>query len=213
MRPIQVMVLPRCLATLYLALLIHCTLCANVRKLSAQSESTIEYYGRIDFSVPGQASFDWPGVYIETGSTGSTLGVNITGPSGTYFDVFIDDVKVPAVNHSRSNHATFRLEDGVQSYEIATGLPTSAHTVKLIKRSETTSSPVVFKGFLHGDGIATAAPARPALKVEFIGASTTAGYGVESPSKSDPPVQDESGRDCNGDDVAAYTNADKSYSA
>lgn len=205
-----------------LAVPVSCAFGARIphaaRPARGEVERLVEYYGRFDFSVPGQATFDWPGCYIEAGSTGSTLGVNITGPAGTYFDVFIDGAKVPAINAPDGqppavDHGTFRLYDGVESYQIATGLPTAAHAVRLAKRSENTDAPVVFSGFLHGDGSPSKAPDRPALKIEFLGASTTAGYGVESPSKSDPGKQDESGRDCSNEERIAYTNTNLAYSA
>jgi lysophospholipase L1-like esterase len=140
------------------------------------SDPNIQYIGRIDHSTPDNVSFSFPGVSIKATFNGSSINAilkeNGQGDATTtnYFYVIIDDgtpVKIPL---SRSQTI----------YKLASGLDNGAHTVELIKLTESQVGKVEFLGFQLETGKTLLTPnALPSRKIEFIGNSIACGYGNE----------------------------------
>ncbi len=131
-------------------------------------DPNIQYFGRFDRSIAGQAAFDWPGVSIRAVFQGPSCKAVIENHS--CFDAFIDGVKT----------VTLRTSPGKGTYLLAQGLTDRNHKLILVKRCETTQSPVFFKGFVLDNGKSLVKPSGPqSRKIEFIGDSYTVGYANE----------------------------------
>jgi hypothetical protein len=75
--------------------------------------------------------------------------------------------------------------------------------VRIKLRSEDHDTLAPLEGLLLADGQNLSdTPAKPSRKIEFIGDSYTAGYGIESP-----------GRQCSQDELRKYTNAFRTFTA
>ncbi len=171
-----------------------------------------KYFGRFDFSDPLSPEFDWPGAYIKTRFFGRSLTVLLSG-TGVYFDIFIDDEKVPAVfNESLLGDATLQLKSGKGEYVIANDLSNELHTLKIAKRSETNWASVRFNGLILGDTDGAIPPLKTTgPRIEIIGDSYSVGYGNLSPSKTNSLIQDASGRECTSDEITAFTDTHQAY--
>ena len=76
---------------------------------------------------------------------------------------------------------------GRTEYPLAEGLAPGVHTVRLVKRTEFDGAVGIFRGFSFPQGgRLKTPPARPERRIEFIGDSITAGYGVEGDSPTCP---------------------------
>jgi lysophospholipase L1-like esterase len=144
----------------------------------------VRFVGRADFSDPIHPKFGWPGARIIAQFRGTAASVALdeqplyTGPSR--WDVLVDGAR------------TFTLApaSGLGTYVLATGLPNATHTVELYKRTEGMVGQTRFMGFTFPNGGQLLAPPDPpARRIEFLGDSTTNGYGNECTS----PLQSFSG--------------------
>ena len=191
------------------------------------SDPCIRYIGRAMASDTA-VSFNWASMVITAKFSGTSVGVKMQGEDIMWFDAFIDDdtVAVPTIaapagksypvnsNGQTMMTGTLKLFKDVQNYTIKTGLADGEHTIRLVKRSETNNTLVVFKGFTldAGKGLSPLPP-RPSRRIEILGDSYSVGYGNESPSKTSPTAQDRSGNDCTDDEFHAYTNNNLAYGA
>jgi len=168
---------------------------AGVFRLSAEvlipaDNANINYYGRVDFSIPAQPAFNWSGTTIEAAFSGPSIGVSLTDGNCNY-DIEIDGVRGSAVI----------TQSGVTHYTFATGLSNSAHTVRMVQRTENHWNKNIFKGFYLADGnTLLTPPVKPLRKIEFVGDSHLAGYGVESPDQS-----------CTQPEYRTFSNANEGY--
>jgi lysophospholipase L1-like esterase len=184
----------------------------------------LRYQGRLDSSDAARYRFDWSATTIEARFTGSRIGVILAGDG--YFDAWIDGVKVPTLPGPdgilpATTHASFKLAPDGKTGPTTPAAPARLclsanlpeliagfHTLKLRKRSETHWSLTSFGGLLLEPGATLLPlPSRSRRRLEIIGDSYSAGYGNESPSKSDPTGQDASGHSCSNEELPGYTNA------
>lgn len=156
---------------------------------AADLPPTVHTAGRVS-PVDGGLAFSWPGVYFEGRFRGTGVGVVLDDAVADY-DVAVDGRRV----------ATW-VAPG-RGTRWVTGLTDGEHTVRVVKRSESTWATSTFGGFVPvAGGALLAAPAPRDLQLEFLGDSYTAGYGNESTT-----------RECTGDEVHRTTNADLSFGA
>jgi lysophospholipase L1-like esterase len=145
------------------------------------SDSRVQYTGRtytsttgVVFSLPGvtmRVRFQGDAVrmVLDDGGTGGDTGTN-------YFNVSIDGAP-PTLLEARSGRAV---------YTLAAGLTPGEHTVEVLKRTETSvGASTLVELEIHGE--LREPPARPALRMEFIGDSITCGYGTEVSLIPDSP--------------------------
>jgi lysophospholipase L1-like esterase len=134
-------------------------------------DGRIRYTGRFDFSDPSRPRFDWPAVQIEAAFNGTAIAA-LLEDGGNSYDVTIN-----------GQSSVLRTEPGRTRYVLANGLPDGEHTVRLTKRTETFYGTPRFLGFVLDEGrdLARRPPAKE-RRIEFIGDSITAGYGVEGES-------------------------------
>lgn len=135
----------------------------------------LSYIGRFNFAHPDGPTFDWPGTAVELAFTGSSLTV-LLDDGGNWYDVTINgqtSVLQTLLNQER--------------YVLAAGLGEGIHTARLEKRTEGMVGQATFMGFvLEPGGALQPPPPRPERRIEFVGDSITAGYGVEGDSPTCP---------------------------
>ncbi|NLD91174.1 MAG: SGNH/GDSL hydrolase family protein [Fibrobacter sp.] len=126
------------------------------------------FSGRCDFTTTNQVSFDWPGIAISFGFSGTSCTAAIDGPG--MFDLFIDSKFVKTVRAVTENETVL----------LADKLKNKAHDVKLVKRNESFIRPVVFRGVIIDNNAEIFKITQNInRKIEFIGDSYTAGYANE----------------------------------
>jgi len=139
--------------------------------LISADDPLIRYTGRLDFSDPKRPRFDWPAVTIEAAFEGSSIAALLEDGRNSY-DVTID-----------GQTSVLRTQPGQTRYLLAEGLGKGRHTVRLVKRTETFYGTPRFLGFELGAGRELGAlPPAKERRIEFVGDSITAGYGVEGDS-------------------------------
>jgi lysophospholipase L1-like esterase len=161
----------------------------------------VSFVGRFDTSDPEAPKAAWPGTMILARFEGTSVSAKLEedvdpeaeGPSE--WDVSIDAKLTKKIV----------LQVGSNDYELATGLPSGKHVVELYKRSEAQNGVTRFLGFDFGGGKLLAPPVRPKRKIEMIGDSAAAGFGLEGVGQ---------GPDCPGADWGAkYQNFHKAFPA
>ena len=134
--------------------------------------------------------FSWPGVYFEGHFRGTGIGVVIDCAAAD-FDVQIDGATVATL-----------VTPGDTTHWID-GLRNGEHTVRVVKRNETSGDISTFGGFVAPPGGAVLSkPAPRDRQIEFIGDSITVGYGNVSGTRA-----------CDPEQVRRNTNTDVSHGA
>lgn len=117
------------------------------------------------------ARYTWPGIYFESRFRGTGVGIVLNDAVNDY-DVQVDGRTV----------ATLVTPGRVTRW--INGLTDAEHTVRLVKRTESTWASGEFGGFLPAaGGEILAKPAARTRQIEFIGDSLTAGYGNTSTTR------------------------------
>ena len=130
--------------------------------------------------------FDWSGSSIVTDFVGTGIAIKLThyqyaqGMGHEELEVVVDgtDEGALTITHEASN-----VDQTVYSYNVITGLADKQHHVEIYKRNEALYGYFQFFGFTNGSGgsgdwALVATPDPYPRKLEFIGDSITAGYGV-----------------------------------
>lgn len=138
----------------------------------------VDLVGRFDTRDPAGPKCAWPGCRIVARFKGTSVSARLSeitedwmmgGPSE--WDVSIDGQLLPKIV-TTSNA-------GPKDYVLASGLPDAVHVVELYKRSEAQNGTTQFLGYDLGGGELLAPPVRKARKIEIIGDSQPAAFGVE----------------------------------
>jgi lysophospholipase L1-like esterase len=142
----------------------------------------VQVLGRVDTTLVTdtktmiKARLSWPGAQIRAKFKGTEVKASfresggVGGPTFSQYIVSIDDAVVK----------TLKLKDGATIDEVlATGLPDAEHTVTLYRKTETQFGTTSFEGFTFSGGGSALPIERPSRRIEFIGDSITAGYGVD----------------------------------
>lgn len=131
---------------------------------------TLEPYriiGRFDSRDAAGPRFGWPGTQVIAKFTGETISVDMSDTTDEdQFDVSIDGKDPTLVKIDSKEKKT---------YELASGLAAGEHTLVFTKRTE---SFVGIAQLLKINATLTGTPPPPARRIEMIGDSITAGYGV-----------------------------------
>jgi hypothetical protein len=119
--------------------------------------------------------FAWSGATIVLRFTGTSVSVTLDDSGENFFDAVVDNGP-PRV---------LELDSGEQTYEIATGLNDGQHEVRVTRRTEAFLNPTTFVSFSVPQ--ANWLPSSPSdRRIEVVGDSISAGYGVEGPNESCP---------------------------
>lgn len=157
--------------------------------LITPNDKKINYYGRFDQTDPMKPRCNWSGAIIEASFPGPVIGMKMEHQNA-FYDIEIDGKLDTVISTNSQKDFVFRKD-----------LSPQIHTVRIKLRSENHNGAGTFLGFYLADGKELSSPlAKPVRKIEFIGDSHTAGYGVESQS-------------VNCTDLARLTNANKAFAA
>jgi lysophospholipase L1-like esterase len=139
----------------------------------APSDSRLQYTGRMEVSATS-AVFSHPGVSIKLRFKGDAIDLLLkdhgAGDERTtnYYQLTLDG-QAPVRLAVRASQTV---------YELGRNLAPGEHTLELIKLTESEVGRSELQGFrIHGQLLDP--PARPSLRLEFIGDSITCGYGNE----------------------------------
>jgi lysophospholipase L1-like esterase len=132
----------------------------------------VRFIGRVDTSDPAGARFAWSGTGVVARFTGSALAVRLADTQ--QYTVLIDGVLQP------------KLTSQAGSNPLATGLGAGEHSVELYRRTEASQGPSQFLGFDITGGELLAPPPSPERRIEIIGDSISAGYGIEGADETCP---------------------------
>ncbi|WP_255948616.1 SGNH/GDSL hydrolase family protein [Streptomyces odontomachi] len=129
------------------------------------AQSGFHTVGRVKDAGDGTVQYTWPGIYFEGRFRGTGVGI-VLADSDNDYDVQVDGATV----------ATLVLP-GQTTYWVDQ-LADAEHSVRLVKRTESTWAAGRFGGFVAAPGgEVLAPPAARSRQIEFIGDSYTAGYG------------------------------------
>ncbi|MES2310416.1 MAG: SGNH/GDSL hydrolase family protein [Verrucomicrobiota bacterium] len=139
-------------------------------------DSNIRYVGRFDFKDPAGPQCAWSASSIKLQFEGKNIEAVFQEQGQSYWQVFVDGVATIVIP----------LQEGRQTYPLATDLPETSHTIELVKRTEARVGVTQFLGFkLIGNG--RALPSKPlSRRIEVIGDSISCGFGNEATSKEAP---------------------------
>jgi len=138
----------------------------------------IKYTGRINFEDREAPEIYWPGTSIKIKFRGDEIKVTLQDEFGkNYFNIVLDGDSLRYV----------KLDSGINSYTLVSGILKGEHTLELIKRTEWDLGKTIFLGlelnnaelleFSNGNG----------RVIEFFGNSITAGYAIEDLTGGDSP--------------------------
>ncbi|MGP3972234.1 SGNH/GDSL hydrolase family protein [Streptomyces sp. 6N223] len=158
---------------------------------SAAAPAEVHTVGRVKQAADGSLQYSWPGTSFEGRFRGTGVGIVLDDADNDY-DVQIDGTTVDT------------LVTPGQTTHWVNGLAAGEHSVRLVKRTESTWAAGRFGGFTADSGGEILAPPAPrSRQIEFIGDSYTAGYGNVSGQ-----------RDCSGiGGVGRNTNTDLAFGA
>ena len=139
---------------------------ATSEQVNTFSEEYINIFGR-NYMKNGELRLDQTANAVEFGMLGGTLTVQIKSNAMSYMQVYIDD---------DTEGTRVRVYSGKRKYVLAEDLPDGYHTVRFVKSTEMMDAQWSLLS-VEGDKLACA-PAKPDFRVEFVGDSITAGYGV-----------------------------------
>jgi hypothetical protein len=162
----------------------------------------IRWVGRFDTRDSAKPVCAWPGCRIIARFEGTAISANLEelvedwmDGAPSEWDVVVDGAVTKKLV----------MTPGVKDYDLATGLAAGKHVVELYKRSETQNGKTRFNGFDYKGGTLLAPPVAPSRRIEIIGDSQPAAFGIEGVGQ---------GPDCPDNDWAAkWQNFHRSFGA
>lgn len=139
---------------------------ATSEQINSFDEAYINTYGRV-YEKNGKLCLDYVGAGAGVAINGNSLTANIEVDTTLYLCVYVDGA---------DEYERIELTPNKKEYTLATGLQRGFHTVRLVKSSEVYDGQIRLVSF-SSEGFYTA-PEKSDLRIEFIGDSITAGYGV-----------------------------------
>ena len=130
------------------------------------NKNNINVYGRFD-TIEGMLTLYHSASGIEVEMVGDSLKILLHSTGKSYMRVFVDGEK------EGERLAVF---EGENEYVLVSGIGAGRHSVRIVKATEESAAIWTVKA-LVADGFAEP-PKKPSFKMEFIGDSITAGYGV-----------------------------------
>ncbi len=129
------------------------------------TNTNIQYSGRWNFDNPSEPTVSWQGSTILIKFDGTSISADINAGTGIeYFRVIVDGVANSDVLQMRKNRRTYLLADNLSPGE---------HTIILMKETFYTTK-TTFYGF-DITGNILSPPAKPSLRIEFLGDSNMDG--------------------------------------
>ncbi len=145
---------------------------------AAPPQPAVRFVGRFDTTDPLGPKVAWPGARVIVRFSGTELRVKLAeesfsdvGPSR--YDVVVDGAPQP----------TLTTAVGTNDYVLAANLAAGTHVVEVVRRTESLVGVTQFRGFEYPNGgQLLAPPPAPDRRIEFLGDSSSNGYGIECAS-------------------------------
>lgn len=146
----------------------------TAEQVNGFDERYVNLYGRT-YKQGNTLVLDHAATAIEFGIFGQSFNAEIEGTSTLYICIYVDDVFKSRVE----------IRGGTNTYpSIIRGLQKGYHKIRIVKSSESTDGQV---GIVSLDAIEFATvPEKSKLKIEYIGDSITAGYGIRGTDPNQP---------------------------
>lgn len=144
----------------------------------------VRFVGRFDRTDLAGPLCGWPGCRIVARFDGTEVSARLDERTLDWMDGSPSEWDV-----SIDGQITKKLvlEPGVHDYPLAARLAPGVHVVELYKRSEGQNGTTRYLGFDFGGGALLPPPNRAKRRIEIIGDSTPAGYGIEE-GDCQPPL-------------------------
>lgn len=139
---------------------------ATSEQINSFDETYINTYGRV-YKKKGKLCLDYVGAGVDVAINGNFLTANIEVDTTLYLCVYVDGA---------DEYERIELTPNKKEYTLATGLQKGFHTVRLVKSSEVYDGQIRLVSFSSEEFYT--APEKSDFRIEFIGDSITAGYGV-----------------------------------
>jgi lysophospholipase L1-like esterase len=147
---------------------------------------SIALVGRFDRRDAAGPVCAWPGCVVLARFVGTFVAVDLrervdAWMAGTpsEWDVAIDGARLPKI---------VTVANASQRFVLASNLALGEHLVELYRRSEAQTGVTQIKGFDFGGGSLLSPPPRRARRIEVIGDSSVAGFGIDGPGPTCPGV-------------------------
>ena len=124
--------------------------------------------GRFEPSGSAAPVFAWSGAAISLRFNASALGVTLSDSGNNVFEIVLD-----------GTHTLLATKPGTMKYQLASGLGTGPHEVLVYRRTEALFGETTFNGFDVAPSAYLPGDAPAARRLEVIGDSISAGYGIE----------------------------------
>lgn len=149
------------------------------------SGDTIRFIGRFDTTKPEGPRFSWPGSAIVTRFSGTSLSARFNDAStpeqSNFFQVVIDG----------EPRGVLKVNNQKELYTVADGLADGEHELLLHRRTEALVGVTQFLEFVPQQGEELLpVPAAPERRIEVIGDSISAGYGIDGADETCPFTSD-----------------------
>lgn len=136
----------------------------------------VQLVGRFDRRDPSRPLCAYPGCRVVARFDGTHVSAKLDGVIEDWMDGAPSEWDV-VVDGTRTKKII--VQGGVQEFDLAADLPAGVHTVELYKRSEAQTGAARFLGYDFHGGTLLAPPARPKRRIEVVGDSQPAAFGVE----------------------------------
>ncbi|WP_437275483.1 SGNH/GDSL hydrolase family protein [Sorangium sp. So ce375] len=149
------------------------------------SGDTIRFIGRFDTTQAEGPRFSWAGSAIVTRFSGTSISVRFndesTADQSNFFQVVVDG----------QSKGVLKVNSQEDLYTVAEGLPDGEHDLVLHRRTEPLVGVSQFLEFVPAQGeTLLPVPAAPERRIEVIGDSISAGYGVDGANETCPFTSD-----------------------
>lgn len=162
----------------------------------------VRFAGRFDTRSADGPTCAWPGCRIIARFEGTAISAKLEELVESWMDGAPSEWDV-VVDGAVTKKLV--MTAGTNDYVLATGLPAGKHVVELYKRSESQNGKTRFRGFDYQGGTLLAPPVAPARRIEIVGDSQPAAFGIEGVGQ---------GPDCPDNDWAAkWQNFHRSFGA
>lgn len=145
----------------------------------ASDDRLLRFSGRWETSDKAGPRASWPACSVWLSVTvpakGGSLNVELGGWKNQTVQIAVDGRPT----------AVITLEAGRTLYPLASDLAKGAHLIQVCKRNEAAAGPLQILGFQASAGLALQKQEAPKRRIEFLGDSITAGYGVEAASENE----------------------------
>lgn len=155
--------------------------CTSSGRVSADRVGSAQVYAASDARVRVMGRYVVDSGAVSFGASGVTFFIRFRGSS---LDVDLERASADTANHDwftvvvdGGEPSRFRTRSSTTRYTLASGLPSGVHTVALSKATEGQNGHDRLVA-IHADELLQADPL-PTGRIEFIGNSITAGYGLD----------------------------------